>query len=208
MIRTSILALASIVAMALAWPASAQGPRIDQAPPAPGGAQPGAGPAPTDVPGPTAEIIGPEGSFRLQPDGVTWERFQSVRAIGVRCTDKACGGERVFCLIQVRSVAGAQAGAPTPGDSAAEFGAGVLRTAPKELNAEYSAPFEEKKFGPNLGQWAEVKAEGEPGKLRFGLFLTSAEKRHVAFNCVSPSAKWDENKPKFEGLLASLQITK
>lgn len=190
---------ASIAAAVLATAALAQGPRIDQSPQAPGAAA-------TEIPGPTSDIIGPDGSFRLKPDGVNWERFQSVRSIGVRCTDKVCGGDRVFCMIQVRSVEGVKAGAPTSSENAAEFGAGVLKNTPKEMTAEYVTPFAEARFGPNLGQWAEVKAEGEPGKLRFGLFLTSVEKRLVAFNCVSPAAKWGDNEARFKALLASVEI--
>lgn len=197
MIRSMIFAAAASFA---ATAASAQGPRLEQpSSPAPQAAE---------MPGPTTEIIGPEGSFRLQPDGVTWERFQTVRAIGVRCTDKACGEDRVFCMIQVKNTEGVRAGLPTSSENAEAFGAGVLKNTPAELKSEYVTPFAEKSFGSNLGQWAEAKAEGEPGNLRFGLFLTSAEKRLVAFNCVSPAAKWDAYKPKFEGLLASLRITK
>lgn len=204
MIRMSRLLVAALAAT-LVSPAFAQSPRL----PSPSTGQPSAaGPGPTEIPGPDTEIIGPEGSFRLKPDGVNWERFQSVRAIGVRCSDKACGSDRVFCLIQVRNSQTASAGVLTSAESAAEFGAGVLKNSPKEMTTEYVTPFAEKSFGPNLGQWAEAKSEGEPGSLRFGLFLTSAEKRLVAFNCVSPTAKWDAYKPKFESLLASLQITK
>mgnify|MGYP003578962660 CR=1 FL=1 len=192
MVRVS--AALSILAL-LGSPALAQGPSAQSAP---------AGQAP----GLATEIVGPQGSFKLQPDGVNWERFQTVRSIGVRCTDKACGGERVFCMIQVRGAEDARAGQPTSRESAEEFGAGVVRNSPKEMTAGYVAPFAEKSFGPNLGQWAELKAEGEPGSLRFGLFLAKAEKHMVAFNCVSPGAKWDENKPKFETLIGSLQITR
>ena len=201
---------AAVIALGLAFPAAAQGPALPpqgQGPGA-GGQQAPSGPSASQMPGPTTEIVGPDGSFRLRPDGVNWERFQTVRAIGVRCTDKACGEDRVFCMVQVRGVADARAGAPTSEASAEEFGAGVIKSAPAELKAEYVTPFSEKRFGSNLGRWAELKAEGEPGSLRFGLFLTSADKHLVALNCVSPTAKWDENRPRFETLFASLQITK
>jgi hypothetical protein len=213
-IRKTILAGAvALLALSPATFASAQSPGAMPSPaagegPGPGGQQAPAGPRAGEMPGPATEIVGPDGAFRLKPDGVTWERFQTVRAIGVRCSEKSCGGERVFCMIQVRGAEDARAGEPTSQASAEEFGAGVIKSSPKEMAAEYVTPFAEKSFGQNLGRWAELKAEGEPGSLRFGLFLAKAEKQLVAFNCVSPSAKWDENKQKFEGLLASLQITK
>ena len=204
------------ILMLLSGVAFAQGPAATPpAPDAPAGQSPGpggmqapSGPRASQMPGPTTEIVGPQGSFRLQPDGVTWERFQTVRSIGVRCTEKSCGGERVFCMIQVRAAEAAKPGEPTSRESAEEFGAGVIKNAPKELAADYITPFAEKTLGANPGQWAELKAEGEPGSLRFGLFLTKAEKHVVALNCVSPTAKWDDNKPKFETLIASLRITK
>ncbi|MFC3692832.1 hypothetical protein ACFOWB_11485 [Chenggangzhangella methanolivorans] len=202
---TRSLSLAAALALALAAPAAAQSPEGGPRLSAPGGQQQPSEPAAAEMPGPTTEIIGPDGSFRLQPDGTTWERFQSVRAIGVRCTDKACGSERVFCLIQVRGAQDAKAGQPVSQAAAEEFGAGVIRNSPKEMAADYVTPFSEKTFGPHPGRWADLKAEGEPGSLRFGLFLTNAEKHLVAFNCVSPTAKWDENKPKFESLIATLR---
>lgn len=221
MIRSFPLAAAFVVALAAT--AVAQGPAADapaaapatEAPlagpriaPGPGGQQAPSGPAASEMPGPTTEIIGPKGSFRLKPDGETWERFQTVRAIGVRCTEKACGKERVFCLIQVRGSEDAKAGDAVSQAAAEEFGAGVVKNSPKEMTTEYVSPFAEKTFGPHPGRWADMKAEGEPGSLRFGLFLTKAEKHLVAFNCVSPTAKWDDAKPKFEAMIATLQITK
>lgn len=208
-LAVSSLAMSSLAVSPVFAQAPDGGPRLPQgAAPGPGGQQAPDGPAAAQPPGPDTEIIGPDGSFRLKPDGVNWARFQNMRAIGVRCTDTACGGERVFCMIQVKGEEGAKAGAPTSRGSADAFGQGILRSAPKELTAAYVAPFAEKTLGANAGQWAEVKAEGEPGSLRFGLFLTNADKHLVAFNCVSPSAKWDDYKPKIEGLIASLQITK
>lgn len=202
------LSLAASVVLALSLPAAAQSPQGGPRLPGAAGPQAPSGPAPAEVPGPTTEIIGPDGAFRLTPDGVTWERFQTVRAIGVRCTDKACGKERVFCLIQVRGSADAKAGQPVSQASAEEFGAGVIKTSPAEMPATYVTRFAEKTVGAHPGRWADMKAEGEPGSLRFGLFLASAEKHLLAFNCVSPAAKWDENRPKFETLLASVQIPK
>lgn len=211
MIRNLALLLVAIAlgvssaALAQEPSASPQAPALGPRLPAPGGQQ---APSATEVPGPTTEIVGPQGAFRLKPDGTNWERFQTVRAIGVRCAEKSCGKERVFCLIQVRVSPDAKAGEPPSQASAEEFGAGVIKTSPKEMTTDYVASFKEKTFGPNAGRWAEMKAEGEPGSLRFGLFLAEAEKHLVAFNCVSPAAKWAENRPKFENLLASLEIPK
>ncbi|QZN99330.1 hypothetical protein [Chenggangzhangella methanolivorans] len=55
----------------------------------------------------------------------------------MRCTDKACGSERVFCLIQVRGAQDAKAGQPVSQAAAEEFGAGVIRNSPKEMAADY-----------------------------------------------------------------------
>lgn len=223
MIRS--LSLAAALAVGLAATAAAQGPSPEspsaapapateaplagpRLPAGPGGQQPPSGPAAAEMPGPTTEIIGPKSSFRLKPDGENWERFQTVRAIGVRCTDKACGKERVFCLIQVRGSEEAKAGDPVSQAAAEEFGAGVIKSSPKEMTTDYVTPFAEKTLGAQSGRWADMKAEGEPGSLRLGLFLTKAEKHLVAFNCVAPAAKWDEIKPKFEAVIATLQITK
>jgi hypothetical protein len=208
--RRILMTAAALVALT-GVPAIAQGPAPDgpaasPQTPGPGGQQQPSGPAAARMPGPTTEIVGPEGAFRLQPDGVNWERFQTVRAIGVRCSEKACGGERVFCMIQARSAKDALPGVAPSAASAQAFGDGVLKTAPKELKAEYVAPFAEARFGANPGRWAEVKAEGEPGSLRFGLFLAEAKAHEIAFNCVTPSASWATHKPKIDALLASLQI--
>ncbi|MET0312829.1 MAG: hypothetical protein ABW275_00390, partial [Hansschlegelia sp.] len=154
------------------------------------------------------EIIGPDGSFRLKPDGVDWARFQTVRAIGVSCTDKACSGDRVFCLIQVRNDPAAKAGEAPSGQSAHRFGDGVIANAPREMKAEYVTSFSERKLGTNVGQWADVKAEGEAGSVRFGLFLMEAKAHEVAFNCVAPLARWDAYKPKIEALLAKVEIVR
>ncbi|WP_271201939.1 hypothetical protein [Methylopila turkensis] len=153
------------------------------------------------------DIIGPNGSFRLLPDGASWEKFQTVRQIGVKCVDKACGGERVFCTIQTRADEKARPGVTLPDETAKAFGDGVLANAPKEFKTDYVAPFTPRRFGPNAGHWAELKAEGAPGNLRFGLFLVAAKGYDVAFNCVTPSESWAAHQPKIEALLASVHIT-
>ncbi|QZN99329.1 hypothetical protein [Chenggangzhangella methanolivorans] len=75
---TRSLSLAAALALALAAPAAAQSPEGGPRLSAPGGQQQPSEPAAAEMPGPTTEIIGPDGSFRLQPDGTTWERFQSA----------------------------------------------------------------------------------------------------------------------------------
>lgn len=159
-------------------------------------------PKPAAIP----DIRGPDGVFSLLPDGANWSKFQTVRQIGVRCTDKACGGERVFCTIQTRADEQARPGVVLADKTATTFGDGVIASAPKDFATSYVAPFAPKRFGPNLGHWAELKAEGEPGKLRFGLFLVAAKGYDVAFNCVTPSDSWATHQPKIEALLASLKI--
>jgi hypothetical protein len=156
-------------------------------------------------PGPTAEIIGPEGSFRLKPDGENWARFSNPRAIGVLCPEKTCGGDRVACLIQVRGAPGARAGALVPADAAAEFGDGVIRRAPEGRRPAYVAPFVERRFGPNLGRFAEAQAEG--GGVRFGWFMAELDAHLLVVNCVAPAARWDAYRPNVEKLIASLEIT-
>jgi hypothetical protein len=111
-------------------------------------------------------------------------------------------------MVQVRSAPAAKPGESPSEQSAKKFGDGVVANAPKELKAEYVAPFGERKLGDNLGQWADVKAEGEAGSVRFGLFLIEAKAHEVAFNCVAPSDKWDAYKPKIEALLAKVEITR
>ncbi|MFD1332242.1 hypothetical protein ACFQ4O_09565 [Methylopila musalis] len=152
------------------------------------------------------DITGPNNVFRLVPDGVNWVKFQTVRQIGVRCTDKSCGEDRVFCTIQTRTDAEARPGVALPDETVKAFGDGVLKNAPKEFSTEVTVPFAPKRFGANSGHWAEMKAEGEPGKLRFGLFLIAAKGYDVAFNCVAPAARWDEHKQKIEQALAAVQI--
>ncbi len=150
-------------------------------------------------------IRGPDGVFTLAPDA-NWTKFETPRQIGVKCTDKACGGDRVFCLVQTRSDAEAKPGLALPDEIARKFGDGVLASAPKELTASFVEPFAPRRFGRNPGQWAEVKAEGAAGALRFGLFLTAAKGYDVAFNCVAPSQKWAEHAPKIEALLGDVNI--
>jgi hypothetical protein len=164
--------------------------------------------APTGAPGPGTEIIGPDGSFRLKPAGVEWARFQTVRAIGVSCTEKACGGDRVFCMIQVRNAVDAKPGESPSHESAKKFGDGVIASAPKELRAEFVTPFGEKTLGANPGRWAEAKAEGEAGAVRFGLFLLEAKAQELAFNCVAPLVSWDVHRPRIEAMLSKVEITK
>ncbi|GLK76876.1 hypothetical protein GCM10008171_21300 [Methylopila jiangsuensis] len=154
----------------------------------------------------TPDIVGPNSVFRLVPDGVNWVKFQSVRQIGVRCTEKSCGEDRVFCTIQTRADEQARPGVELPEATVKAFGDGVLKNTPKEFSTEVVAPFAPKRFGVNAGHWAEMKAEGEPGKLRFGLFLVAAKGYDVAFNCVAPAASWDAHKPKIEQALAAVQI--
>lgn len=191
------LAAAGLLAAA---PAMSQG--------APQGAAPGAGAPAGDAGAPNTipDIRGPEGVFTLLPDPASWEKFQTIRAIGVKCTEKACGADRVFCMVQTRADAAAKPGVVLPDAVTKAFGEGVLSSAPQELKAELVEPFAPRTFGGNAGSWAEVKAEGEPGALRFGLFLVAAKGFDVAFNCVSPAARWDAHEPKFESLLSALKI--
>lgn len=185
---------ATLLALSLATPTFAQ--------------TPGQGPAPGDAPGPTSEIIGPDSSFRLRPDGETWIRLQNARAIGVVCTEKACGADRVFCLLQVRGDKDAKADHAVSAEKAAEFGDGVMKRAPEGARPEYVSPFVETRFGDNVGQFAEVKSDGERGALRFGWFMTEVDAHLVVLNCVTPAAQWDAYKPAVEKLIASLEITK
>jgi len=199
MIRRVIVPLAALGALIVS-PAAAQNPQppaAESAPPAEAAPQ---------APGPATEIVGPDGAFRLKPDGVEWRRFQTVRAIGVACGDEACGGDRVFCMVQVRSAPEARPGDRPSAEAAKRLGDGVAANAPKEMKAEYLAPFAAKDLGGHPGQWAELKAEGEPGAVRFGLFLLEAKAQEVAFNCVAPAAKWDEHRSRIERVIASLKI--
>lgn len=192
LLAAAVMALASGQAWAQGAPEAPQ-----QAP-----AAPGAPAVPNNIP----DIRGPDGVFTLLPDQASWAKFQTVRAIGVKCTDKACGGDRVFCMIQTRADTEAKPGVALPDAVTKTFGDGVISSAPKELKAEFVVPFEPKTLGANVGHWAEVKAEGEPGSLRFGLFLVAAKGYDVAFNCVAPGDRWDAHKAKFETLLSALKI--
>lgn len=194
--KTAVLLSAAVLALAV-------GPGLAQAPAAPAAQT---APAAPSAPGRTTEIVGPDGAFRLTPDGKDWERFQTVRSIGVACTKAACGEDRVFCLIQVRSAPDARPGRRASAEAAKRFGDGVLASAPKEMTASYIQPFAPRDLGPNVGQWADAKAEGEPGSIRFGLFLVEAKAQEVAMNCVAPTEKWDAYRPKIEAVAASLVI--
>ena len=208
---TSVLRLSAAFAALLACsPAFAQGaPAPSQgAAPGPGGQQQPSGPAAGQAPGPSTPIIGPKGSFRLTPDGEKWARFQTVRAIGVSCTDKNCGGDRVFCMIQVRAAADAKPAGEVPADSAKKLGDGLIGHTPKEMKAEWAAPFAPKTIGGHKGLWGEIQASGEPGSVHSGLFMVAAEGHEVAFNCVAPADKWTTHLPKIEQVIASLEITK
>lgn len=187
--RTAIVST-TLLALSLASPTFAQSP------------------SPGDAPGPTSDIIGPEGSFRLRPDGETWVRLQNARAIGVGCTEKACGADRVFCLLQVRGDKDARAGRAVSAEKAVQFGDGVVKRAPEGARPEYVSPFAEARFGGNVGQFAEVKSDRERGALRFGWFMAEADAHLVVLNCVTPAAKWDAYRPSVEKLIASLEITK
>ncbi|GLK67381.1 hypothetical protein [Hansschlegelia plantiphila] len=198
--RMSVLALAA--ALSAATPAFAQAPAPAGAAPAAPGAD---GPPP---PGSPEMIVGPDSAFTLTPDGKDWTKFQTVRQIGVKCSDKACGGDRVFCLIQTRAAADAKPGEAVSESSANAFGQHLIESSPKEMKASYVEPFSEKRIGANLGRWAEMKAEGEPGSIRFSLFLVQVKAREVAFNCVAPADKWAVHEPKIEAVLAALQVTR
>jgi hypothetical protein len=154
------------------------------------------------------DLRGPDGVFTITPNEADWAKFQTVRQTGLKCTEKACGGDRVFCLVQTRSSAEATAGGTVSQDAANRFGAGVIERTPKEMRAEYLAPFAPRRIGENEGSWAEVKAEGEPGSVRFGLFLVEAKGYEVALSCAAPTERWAAHQPQIEALLASLHIAK
>lgn len=194
-------AFLATLAVAGAVTLSATAAKAQGAPPAPAVA-----PVTPDAPNSIPDIRGPDGVFTLLPDPAAWAKFQTVRAIGVKCTETACGADRVFCMIQTRADAAAKPGAPLPEAVTKAFGDGVIANAPEKLKAELVAPFAPKTLGANAGSWAEVKAEGAPESLRFALFLVAAKGYDVAFNCVAPTERWDAHKPKFETLLSALTI--